>query len=28
VRLDWFMEGIALTRGVVEGWAFESEPGG
>lgn len=27
VRLDWFMEGIALTRGVVAGWAFEQEPG-
>ena len=27
VRLDWFMEGIALTRSVVAGWAFEQEPG-
>ena len=27
VRLDWFIEGIDLTRGVVAGWAFETEPG-
>ncbi len=27
VRLDWFIQGVALTRGVVKGWAFEPQPG-
>ena len=27
VRLDWFLQGVDLTRGVVKGWAFEAQPG-
>ncbi len=27
VRLDWFMNGVALTRNVVAGWAFDRQPG-
>jgi len=27
VRLDWFMEGVALTKRIVDGWAFEAHPG-
>ena len=26
VRADWFMDGVALTRRVVRGWAFEPLP--
>ncbi len=27
VRLDWFQQGVELTKGVVKGWAFEAQPG-
>jgi acetylornithine deacetylase/succinyl-diaminopimelate desuccinylase-like protein len=27
VRLDWFTNGVALTRRVVAGWAFKPAPG-
>jgi acetylornithine deacetylase/succinyl-diaminopimelate desuccinylase-like protein len=27
VRLDWFTQGVVLTRSVVKGWAFEPRPG-
>jgi acetylornithine deacetylase/succinyl-diaminopimelate desuccinylase-like protein len=28
VRLDWFMDGVDVSRRVVAGWAFEPQPGG
>ena len=27
VRLDWFMEGVALMKRIVSAWAFEAQPG-